>query len=75
MRQRAAGHVQLVEHHERSVVEKRIRDASRCDTEVLALRSLANRDLPVPELVGVGPESIRMTLMPGERLGSTSADV
>jgi aminoglycoside phosphotransferase len=36
---------------------------------------LSGRGLPVPELVEVRTESILMTLMPGERLDSSSADL
>jgi len=56
------------------VVEKRFTDPSRYQAEVLALRALADQDLPVPELIEVGTDSVWMTLMPGERLdsGSTS---
>jgi hypothetical protein len=57
------------------VVEKRFADPSRGEVEVLALRALADQDLPVPELLEVGPESIVMTLMQGERLDSGDADL
>jgi aminoglycoside phosphotransferase len=70
MRQGAVGHVRLVERGGRRLVEKRMTDASRHDTEVRALRALAGSPLPVPELVEVAPGSIVMTLMPGERLDS-----
>jgi aminoglycoside phosphotransferase len=75
MRQGAVGYVQLIEQNGRSLVEKRFTDRLRRDTEVLALRALAHQGLPVPELVEVGRESILITLMPGERLDSGSADV
>lgn len=74
MRQGAVGHVRAVERHGRSLVEKRMTDASRHDTEVLALLALADTDLPAPELVEVRPGSILMTLMPGERLDSDGSD-
>ncbi|MDQ0727925.1 phosphotransferase family protein [Microbacterium sp. W4I20] len=74
MRQGAVGQVRLVERDGRSFVEKRMPDARRHDTEVFALRALAGSGLPVPELVTVEPGSILMTLMPGERLDSGSAD-
>ncbi|MEU2663651.1 phosphotransferase [Micromonospora sp. NPDC007220] len=75
MRQGAVGHVRLVEREGRRLVEKRMTQPSRHDTEVLALRALADTGMPVPELVEVGPGSILMTLMPGERLDSENADV
>ena len=75
MLQGAVGRVQLTARHGRSLVEKRFTDRLRRDTEVLALRALAHQGLPVPELVEVGTESILITLMPGERLDSGSADV
>ena len=75
MRQGAVGQVRVTQHRGRSVVEKRFTDRSRHEVEVLALRALARQDLPVPELVEVGTESILMTLMPGERLDSGSADL
>ena len=75
MRQGAVGSVRLVKHHDRSFVEKRFTDRSRRDTEVLALRAVAEEDLPVPELVEIGSESIMMTLMPGERLDAGGADL
>ena len=75
MRQGAVGFVEVVQHHGRCVVEKRFSDPARRDTEVLALRALAHQGLPVAELIEVGPESILMTFMPGERLDSSSADV
>ncbi|MGV2982727.1 phosphotransferase family protein [Microbacterium sp. AGC85] len=74
MLQGAGGHVRLVKHGGRSLVEKRISDPVRHDAEVLAMTSLAGTDLPVPELVKVEPGSILMTLMPGERLDSMDAD-
>ena len=75
MQQGAVGDVRLVKSHGRSFVEKRFPNPSRLDTEVIALRALADQGLPVPELVEVGTESILMTLMPGERLDSGSADL
>lgn len=75
VRQGAVGHVELVERHGRTLVEKRFTDPLRRDTEVLALRALADRGLPVPELVEVSPASVLMTAMPGERLDDGSSDV
>jgi aminoglycoside phosphotransferase len=74
MRQGAVGHVRSVERGGRTLVEKRMTDASSHTTEVLALQALQSTSLPVPELVEVGPDSILMTLMPGERLDTVSAD-
>ena len=68
MREGAVGHVRLVERGGRAFVEKRMTDPVRHATEVLALRALAQSDLPVPELVDTQPGSILMSLMPGERL-------
>ena len=75
MRQGAVGQVRVIQHHARAAVEKRFADPSRREVEVLALRALADQDLPVPELLEVGPESIVMTLMEGERLDSGDADL
>ena len=74
MRQGAVGHVRVVERGGRPVVEKRMTDPFRHDTEVLALRALEATGIPAPELIDVRPGSILMTLMPGERLDSTSSD-
>lgn len=74
MRQGAVGQVRLVERDGRPLVEKRMTDARRHDTEIVALRALAGSGLPTPELVGDEPGAILMTLMPGERLDSGSAD-
>jgi aminoglycoside phosphotransferase (APT) family kinase protein len=74
MLQGAVGHVRLIEHGGRTLVEKRMSDPARHDAEVLALSSLAQTDLPVPELVKVEPGSILMTFMPGERLDSMDPD-
>lgn len=73
-RQGAVGHVRVVERDGRTLVEKRMPDARRHDTEILALCALTDTDLPVPELVDHTPGSILMTLMPGERLDHGSAD-
>ena len=72
MRQGAVGHVRMVERGGRPVVQKRMTDPFRHDTEVLALRALEATGIPAPELIDVRPGSILMTLMPGERLDSTS---
>jgi len=72
MRQGAVGHVRVVERGGRAVVEKKMTDPFRHDTEVLALRSLEATGIPAPELIDVEPGSILMTFMPGERLDSTS---
>ncbi|MFS0894471.1 phosphotransferase family protein [Microbacterium sp. 179-I 3D3 NHS] len=74
IRQGAVGHVRLVERDGRSLVEKRMPDARRHDTEVAALRALQGSGLPVPELVADSSGSILMTLLPGERLDSGSVD-
>jgi aminoglycoside phosphotransferase len=74
MRQGAVGHVRLVEHRGRPVVEKRMIDPARHDTEVLALRALASSGMPVPQLVDVRPGAILMTLMPGDRLDEVELD-
>lgn len=75
MRQGAVGQVRVTERQGRSVVEKRFSDPSGQEVEVLALRLLAHHDLPVPELLDIGTGSIVMTLMPGERLDSGSAEL
>lgn len=74
MQQGAVGSVRRVERGGRTLVEKRMSDPTRHDTEVLALRALAHSDLPVPEVVDDEPGAILMTLMPGERLDSVDAD-
>ncbi|MBW9110000.1 phosphotransferase family protein [Microbacterium ureisolvens] len=74
VRQGAVGHVRLVEHLGRPVVEKRMTDPARHDTEVLALGALGCTELPVPELIQVDRGSILMTLMPGQRLDSLTLD-
>jgi len=74
MRQGAVGNVRLVERHGRTLVEKRLPDPLRHQAELLALRALAGTGLPVPRIVEVGPGSILMTFMPGERLDSSGAD-
>lgn len=75
MQQGAVGHVRVTQHHGRPVLEKRFADPSRQEVEVLALRALADQDLPVPELIQVGSESILVSLMQGERLDSGNADL
>lgn len=74
MRQGAVGHVRLVERDGRTLVEKRMTDAARHDTEFLALTALADVNLPTPEIVEASPGSILMTRMPGDRLDSVGAD-
>jgi aminoglycoside phosphotransferase len=74
MQQGAVGSVRRVERGGRALVEKRMSDGARHDTEVLALRALAQSGLPVPQLVEEQPGAILMTLMPGERLDSVDAD-
>jgi hypothetical protein len=66
--QGAVGQVRRIEWEGRSVVEKRFADVARHDVEVVALRALADQGLPVPELLLVRPDSILMTLMPGDRV-------
>jgi aminoglycoside phosphotransferase (APT) family kinase protein len=75
VRQGAVGQVRLTEHDGRPAVEKRFAAHDRLETEVAALRYLAGQELPVPELLSVGTESVVMTLMPGERLDSSDADL
>jgi aminoglycoside phosphotransferase (APT) family kinase protein len=75
MRQGAGGEVRLRQRGGRFFIEKDIADPVRRASEEVALRALADHDLPVPALVETGPTSIRMTLMPGERLDSLDADV
>ena len=67
--------MRLVERDGRALVEKRLLDPLRHDTEALVLRALSGSRLPVPELVEVAPGSILMTLMPGERLDEVPRDV
>lgn len=68
MLQGAVGQVRSVQWRGRSVVEKRFADPARLNVEVVALRALAEQDLPVPELLLVQADSILMTLMPGDRV-------
>ena len=75
MQQGAVGQVRVTQYGGRPAVEKRFTDRSRQDVEILALSVLAHQDLPVPELLEVGTESIFMNLMPGERLDSGDADL
>ncbi len=72
--QGAVGQVRRVEWRGQSVVEKRFSDRARLDVEVIALRALAEQDLPVPELLVVRADSILMTLMAGDRIDSESSD-
>ncbi|WP_375423410.1 phosphotransferase family protein [uncultured Friedmanniella sp.] len=65
----------MTQHHGQTVVEKRFADPARREVEMLALRTLSDHDLPVPDLIEVGPDSILMTLMPGERLDSGDAEL
>lgn len=66
MRQGAVGHVRLVERHGRTLVEKRMTDASRHDTEILALVTLTHSRLPVPEVAEARAGSIlRSDRVPG----------
>jgi aminoglycoside phosphotransferase (APT) family kinase protein len=67
------GHVRRVERDGRTLVLKRIPDPARHDAEVSALSALAGGPLPVPELVEVGPGSILMTHLPGDRLDEVDA--
>ncbi|HEU5486105.1 MAG TPA: phosphotransferase [Microlunatus sp.] len=69
------GQVRVTEYRGRPAVEKRFTDRSRLEVEVLALAALAEHEVPVPVLLEVGTEAIVMTLMPGERLDSGSADL
>lgn len=72
--QGAVGQVRLVERDGRTLIEKRMPDRRRHDTEVAALRALHDSDLPVPELIEVEGDAILMTLMPGDRLDAGSED-
>lgn len=74
MLQGAVGQVRQVEWRGRLVVEKRFADVARRDTEILALRALADHDLPVPEVLEVRGASIFLTLMPGERVDSDRSE-
>lgn len=74
MRQGAVGHVRVVERDGRTLVEKRMSDPARHDTELRALRALAGSGLPVPEVVASAPGSILMSRMPGDRLDAASPD-
>lgn len=74
MRQGAVGTVRLVERDGRRLVEKRLSDPARHDTEVRALRALADSGLPVPQVVEEGAGVILMTELPGARLDEGDAD-
>jgi aminoglycoside phosphotransferase len=74
MLQGAVGHVRLVNRGSQQLVEKRMTDRRRHDTEVGALRALVGSGLPVPQLVEVSPGSILMTYLPGERLDRLDAE-
>jgi aminoglycoside phosphotransferase len=50
-------------------------DPARHNAEVVALRALAHVDLPVPAIVDVGPASIVMTLLPGDRLDNVDPEI
>lgn len=73
MLQGAVGHVRLVNRGSRELVEKRMANPVRHDTEVRALRALVGSGLPVPQLVEVVPGSILMTQLPGARLDQLDA--
>lgn len=72
--QGAVGSVRVLRRDGRLLVEKRMRDRTRHDTEVTALRALQGSGLPVPEIVSVEPGAILMTLLPGERLDAGTPD-
>ena len=72
--QGAVGQVRSVRWRGRSAVEKRFADPARLAIEVVALRALAEQDLPVPELLLVRADSILMTLMAGDRVDSDSSE-
>ena len=74
MRQGAVGTVRLVERDGRRLVEKRLSDPARHDTEVRALRALADSGLPVPQVVEERAGVILMTELPGGRLDEGDAD-
>jgi len=73
MRQGAVGYVEVVECRGRSVIEKHLTDSVRRNTEMLALHALADQPIPVPQLIQIRPDSLVMSLMPGERLDSLDA--
>ena len=75
MLQGAVGQVRRVEWNGRSVVEKRFVDLDRRDVEVVALRALADQELPVPELLEVRADAILMTMMPGDRVDSDGSEL
>lgn len=68
MRQGAVGEVRLVVREGRRLVEKRLRDPARHDTELRALRALDGSGLPVPQVIDANPGMIVMTELPGTRL-------
>lgn len=68
MRQGAVGEVRLVDREGRRLVEKRLRDPARHDTELRALRALEGSGLPVPQVIDAHPGMIVMTELPGTRL-------
>jgi aminoglycoside phosphotransferase (APT) family kinase protein len=57
------------------LVEKRLADAARHDTEVRALQALAASALPVPRIAEEHPGVILMTELPGERLDEQDPEV
>ncbi|MFS0853367.1 phosphotransferase family protein [Microbacterium sp. 179-I 3D4 NHS] len=75
MRQGAVGAVRLVVRGEQRLVEKRLADAARHDTEVRALRALVGSGLPVPRIVEEEPGVVLMTELPGERLDDQNPEV
>jgi len=74
MRQGAVGAVRLIERDGRRLVEKRMTDETRHDTEVRALRALSGSGVPAPELVDERTGSIVMTELPGVRVDELDLD-
>ncbi|AZS36317.1 hypothetical protein CVS47_00918 [Microbacterium lemovicicum] len=75
VQQGAVGAVRAVDLDGVSLVEKRLSDPVRHETEVRALRAAAGCGLPVPRIVSEAPGVILMTRMPGERLDASTADL
>ncbi|MEV7632853.1 phosphotransferase [Microbacterium sp. NPDC089318] len=72
--QGAVGSVRMLRRDGRTLVEKRMPQRRRHDTEVTALRALQGSGLPVPELIADEPGAIIMSFMPGERLDAMAPD-
>lgn len=74
MRQGAVGTVRLIRQESQTLVQKRMTDPVRHDTEVRALRALERSALPTPHLIKVQPGSILMSYLPGKRPDEHNAD-